>query len=981
MTATVRTALVGALLGVLLTIAPAPAATVATAQTAQPTDTSDTAAVQRFGGCLKGGDRAGALLVLIDESASLNSSDPSAARVIAANYLLGQLSQQVDRERIRLDVAVAGFDRDYRNDDGWVQLGSGTLDGVTERVNGFRDRNRGFETDYMNALEGARQELARHGIDEPATQRCQAIAWFTDGKLDLQPRDTDGKRDEHGTSKPYADGVDLTAESGVQAAEQAAETSLCRTGGLADQLRSADVVMFAVGLAPASTPNSEFDLLRRIATGQQTGGPCGNIVEPSPGTFTRASDIVDLLFAFDKIFPGTESTKGICSNVTDPCDDRHQFVLDDSIDGVHILGSISRGDVQTNLIGPDGKVHLLEVTAPGITKEIDAGGVQISYSWQATRAVVIDLDENDAPPAVWAGVWALVFVDSSSANPTGTSKSNIRIWGNLEPAWVNKPDEPLNSGDVVPGVQLGVRKTDGTAVDPTSLRGTLTVSAVLRAQDGAETAVASGLDKAGLATPVELDLTSVPPGSASLRLLLELTTAPAVPPGGTAQVPGTALAPQQVEIPLQVGSPLGYPSVAGPVNFGTADGETMLTGELPVTGPGCVWLGASPPASIATAPDGVAVQVTTPTATAGQSCLVVEEGQPGTLALQLSADRTGNGTVSGTIAVSTAPVGQLDKVKTVPVEFTANMQRPLSILPALLAGLLAVLLAGLPLGLLYLFKWATAKIPDEPLQARRIPVSVQGAQVLRDGAPFALRDGDFRDLVPIDAGGSRRLDVEGVALQTHVGRSPFGSGHVLVEAPGLLGASSTHPGSSGRDRSARLPLAVHGNWVVLLNPHEATDRAEVLVLVSALRKDHAQLSGAIRQGLPDILARLRSLAAQAPFPPLDYAQVGAPQSYSPTSPAPDPGGYGPNAAGAGSGSPTQPVSGGGYGPTGGSGYGPSGGSSYGPSGRSGYGADAGSGYGPSGGSSDPTDRTQDYQPPPGGGYGPTGGSGYGPGAT
>ncbi len=193
---------------------------------AQPQDSQESA-VADFGGCLAS-QREGDLLLMIDESGSLQQSDPDAARVEAANYLLGQLESFGSSAGVALDVAVAGFSSDFTMHAPWTRLDSGTLPELQDEVDAFRSRTSGLDTDYWLALDGARGALAEHATGGPAT--CQAIAWFSDGKLDFTARDGE---------KPYAPGISMATDEGVAQVVDAARESICRPAG---RCRSAEVL-------------------------------------------------------------------------------------------------------------------------------------------------------------------------------------------------------------------------------------------------------------------------------------------------------------------------------------------------------------------------------------------------------------------------------------------------------------------------------------------------------------------------------------------------------------------------------------------------------------------------------------------------------------------------------------------------------------------------------------------------------------------
>jgi hypothetical protein len=857
-------------------------------------------AVQSFGACLNG-QRAGDLLVLIDVSGSLATTDPQGARITAARYLIEQMDSLGARSEIALDVGVAAFASEFTLTTDWTPLGPDTTSSVLAGIDSFRDRDTGFDTDYWMAMEGARRALSERDSSGEA-RRCQAIAWFSDGQLDIESRDTGAKAAEHGTTRPYAPGIDITSEAGATAAEQAATAEICREGGLADQVRSAGTVTFAIGLAAAGTPSPDFGLMRSIATGHGDGGAtCGKPQEPEPGTFQLASDIDDLLFAFDAIIPPDAQTS--CPAGDAGC--RHTFVLDGSIDGVHLIATVDRPGLRAELTSPTGAVAVLE---PGQEGRADPGGIAADYSWQSDRTVAVDLD-RPASAAGWTGVWSLRFVDPSGATP-GESRSNVHIWGDLVPVWTHRTDTPLASGSIVPDVQFDIERTDGTRVGASDVAGELTLDAVLVTADGTDFPVASGLGKADLGRPVTLDLTDVQPGSVLLRMTLSLTTAPATDATTGSTVKGTTLAPQRVDLPLEVRPPLGYPTLPARITFGPgAEGDTTLTARIPVTGPGCVWVEATP--GINTTPAGVEpITIGAGPATSSQTCLQVEEGRTGELTLEMTVGKAGNGTVSGTLPIATAPLDEPDAVRVVEVPFSADLRTALNpgVFLAALIGMMA-LGVGIPLLVAWLLKRAATRIPrGGGLYAARIPVQLRDGRALRDGAPFWLRDADFVQLVPIPERGARRIpDLHGVTLRARTGLSPFGTGHVQVDS-GIPAASSTDPEPRGDDLHARLPLAVQNKWVVLHDPSGQGDRAEVLVLLGAQtpQGERDRIASDIGENLPAVAGRIRAAGAASgrrpasppgSEPPPDPFGGGVPgATYGrptvPTPTGPGPGGYG-----------------------------------------------------------------------------------------
>ncbi|MFF0279912.1 vWA domain-containing protein [Rhodococcus aetherivorans] len=830
-------ALAAVLLGSLVVAAPAASAA------------PQQSAVGDFGGCLAS-QREGDLLLMIDESGSLQVSDPEAARVSAANYLLEQLSSFGGSAGVALDVSVAGFSDDFTVHAPWTRLDGGSLPALQDEVDRFRSRTNGVDTDYWAALDGARGALADRS--STAANRCQAVAWFSDGKLDFTTRDAE---------KPYAPGVSLGTDAGVQQIIAAARESICRPAGIADQLRSSGIVTFAVGLAAGTAQAGDFDLMRSIATGEPAAGQaCGNRTSPRPGDFYLAQNIDDLLFAFDAFSsPGQaplENETGVC--VGQVCEEaQHRFVLDNSIGSVTVLGFADADGLVPTLVSPDGAE--LAMPRDNAPRSLNVDGVGVDYRWLSARSVSFTMRQPAlANPGQWQGMWALVFVDPDGSDPAARSKSNIHISGNLFPAWLGQDVTAIHSGEKTSAIQLGIVDSDRREIDPSDLLGSayLSVSLVDSARVAHE--LASRIPKNGIDEPIELDLTSVPPGEATLRLALEVTTADARTASGTVIAPGTQLAPQYVDVPLTVAPPVGYPTLPNRIDFGTVEGSGRFPVEIPVGGPGCVWLDSAEPIRIDAVPDGVGdVALVNPAATSAERCLAVEEGAQGALTVELDVPEAGNGSLNGSVRMMMAPAGELDRAMPVDVPFTAELQKPLDSGRFLLAFLLTLFLGiAIPLALLYVLKWRASRIPAETLKAQRFSVTIADGAVLRDGVPFTLRDGDLTEIVRNLDKPARLLTADGVKLEAKTGLSPVGTGYVRVKAGGLLGSSGAKPDHDPRTGEARLPLAVHNDWVILHDPAGPADHASVLLLVGA-GSNPVRLIEDLNRRAPGAFARLR----------------------------------------------------------------------------------------------------------------------------
>ncbi|WP_152360824.1 vWA domain-containing protein [Microlunatus speluncae] len=832
-----------------------------------PAAAEERSAIEVFGGCLSA-QKKGDLVLLIDESASLRDTDPDGARVTAAGYLLNQLAGFAAEGKVALDVTVAGFASDYAEAVGWTRLGGDGARTLDQTLDSFRDRTDGYETDYWNGLNGARQQLAERSKADP--DRCQAIVWFTDGTLDLDLRRNAEDRERYGEHKAYAPDLDLDTEDRVRQAETAARRDLCRAGGLADQLRGNRVTLFAIGLRGSDAKASDFDTMRAIATGASGDEKCGKITKPTPGEFTLASNIDDLLFALDRMRDPsrepTETEAGVCQGKV--CQQRHNIVLDNSLSSVHILGSANVNGLTVVLVRPDGKTITLKRLDPGRSAEAESGGVAIGYAWQSARTVSIDLKRSGN--ADWTGQWAVVFVDPKANSPKARSRTNIHVSGDVFPAWPDAKKTTLRAGEQVKGVTFGLADAAGKAINPRSLLGSAKFGATLTVPGGQELVLADGVGAKDIAAARTLDLTDVRPGRATLRLSVAVTTAATTDAQGK-RVAGTPLAPRVIDIPVAIGPPLGFPTPASSINFGSAEGPADLTAALPVNGPGCIWLDAGSKPEINSGPDTIGETKISSSADSADSCVRIAEGQQAELALRLTTAEAGNGSLNGTMAIMVAPAEAPDRATKVMIDFTADLSRPLNPVNFVAVLLAALILGpGIPIALLYLGKWLTATIPSRALLARRIPIMITAGppggagRVLRlergQPEPLTLTERDFTDMVRLSNSGSRTAAAEGATLRTSIGRSPFGAGFVLVDSPGLVGASSTDPDPYGPERQARLPLAVHNTWVVQHDPAGPADQAQLLIFIGAdLTADRLRtLAEDIDRRAPDLVQRLHA---------------------------------------------------------------------------------------------------------------------------
>lgn len=787
-------------------------------------------ALQEYGSCLTS-QRQGDLLVVIDQSGSLRDTDPANARVTAAKFLLGRLTRFTTKAHVKLTVAISGFDAGYSNVADWTDLSPGSVPTMLAAVDGFAAKNTGFETDYWSALDGARQALrSRVAASGEASRRCQALIFLTDGKFDLGVHSADKPLR---IAKPFAPGLKLDDAASVAKAEALGRTDMCRTGGLVDQLRAGSVKTFAIGLGSPDT-GSDFGLLRSIATGSDGAQRCGTASKAAPGAFFQAGALDDLLFVFDKLGDPNEVTidevSGVCAKRA-CADQAHMFVLDQSIRQVQILAGADADGVQILLTAPGVQTPLVLSPGPiGVPTSASIGTDDVDVEWQSARTVAITAA---LPANAWTGQWSVVFVDKDGTHPKARSRTQIRIAGDLKPVLVDRDALHLRSGDTATGIQFGVaHQPDGAPIDLKEILGTLVFSADLVLTDGKTVPIAASLTKEALATPRSLDLAGLPPGRATVRMKLSVTTASVAAFPGGPTVAGSLLADEVAETTVDVQSPPNFPTVPDSINFGQGKvGATKLRGSVPVTGPGCVWLVS---ATVTTAPQAKAPpSVGADSAKDPGSCVSVRTDAVLPLPVSLAISESGTGTVNGQFTVALAPIGEPDRRILKNVVFAGDFRKPVDTVRRTWVLSIALLIGlGLPLLMLYALKWWSARMPPVGLRVGSVQVEVHDGVVTREGAPAVVTHADTRYLA-INKGGQRELTMpaSSITLRARAGLNPVLPGHVEVVAPGLASASSVSPHTDRSGKRALLPLAIHNKWVVLHSP--GTSQHTVLLLVSA----------------------------------------------------------------------------------------------------------------------------------------------------
>ena len=120
------------------------------------------------------------VLILVDASTSLRSTDPNELRVRGVVRAARTLEELATRyaDAVRIQVAVDGFSTDYYRYLGWVSPDEASAALDTEAMRNDVARTIRW-TNYVGALRGAARRFA-----ETTEGDCNLLVWFTDGEHD-----------------------------------------------------------------------------------------------------------------------------------------------------------------------------------------------------------------------------------------------------------------------------------------------------------------------------------------------------------------------------------------------------------------------------------------------------------------------------------------------------------------------------------------------------------------------------------------------------------------------------------------------------------------------------------------------------------------------------------------------------------------------------------------------------------------------------
>ena len=367
----------------------------------QPTPPNE--ALPQLGACMA---ERGALdvVILMDETGSLvgefneatgsidtsvPGTDDDHNRIPAAQSFVDELVARQADTGADVRVRVAGFGQEYHsgatdsaNYGPWQELNESSADKVKGEIAQFQDRWEEVYTNYANALEGAYNDFARSGSENP----CRLLVTFTDGEL--------------------------TAQEG----EDAARERICRAGGIADRLRAGGITNVGIGLSSPGKP-ADFGLMRGITDGSG-GEPCGQ--PPFNGAFFEASNVGGLFAAFQRAL-----SSGRDAVHEGPAAQPFEFTLDQSIDAVR-FNAIAEENLGQGahlvLTAPDGSTIDLAQSGRG-----EAAGAAVEWTTATEPTQRVSGRMRLSPGADWSGTWKLGFVDFDPEQAEGRVISQVEI--------------------------------------------------------------------------------------------------------------------------------------------------------------------------------------------------------------------------------------------------------------------------------------------------------------------------------------------------------------------------------------------------------------------------------------------------------------------------------------------------------------------------------------------------------------------------
>lgn len=842
-----RRAALGALAGSL-----AVAVSIVGGPSASRADVADDT-LQRIASCLHE-RHALSIVLLVDTSGSLKTTDPGNDRIAAARLALSNFASLAAIDdggrKPKIEVMLAGFSSRFEPIVSWTALNAKWRTSFDGPLESFASRNEGIDTDFPTALIGSQRELAAR-----APRACKAVLLFTDGKYDVVDSSSQARVDA-GLTKEYAPGISLDEDGSSDQVEALGRDLLCRADGLADSLRRDRITLVTLALAARIEPVDQ-QFLRALSEGRADGATCGARTAGT-GAYLAAAQLSELKQQFNRVTSAIAGGRAIASSgdsvpvcSRDACDaGRHAVPVDAAADRVSLLVDTGGEGVDATIDLPDG-AGSISVTA-GESGSDSVGGTEVQWTWVDDHTLNVEAnlsgeqvagDKTSADGA--AGDWHVTLVQRDG-EATGPARIDAYLYNGWEPALYL--DSFLLEG-VEQSVLVEIVGNDGDAVNVNNYRGTVALRAAIRIAgngDADPTPVeVVGPDRQGRysftyeAPAGSYEAPDGTAGTAELQLDLEVTTAQ-----------GVELAPVTERLSIEVRQPDVYPTILTTrADLGDTRGTSTAVGSIEVVGgrdrTGCAWVTAL---RVDTAPEGSEPIEWSASNTTPEACEKVLAGATESIDLELRPAHAADGVVRGEIEIAYhAGTDTETRAATVPFEW--------QLLPPIDQGqrlglFVVIMVIGLaaPVGALYLVNRRFARFASPAgLRVVQVPIAARQtfgrlmtlglyedadaagdlrtvARVAPDGTlvPLVLTRFDCHD-VDASAVGARLIRYNGLTFRARSDRNPFTAPHAVVQSDQPVASGPLE----GRDStvSDAIPLALAGRWFVVLpeDPPAAPD--------------------------------------------------------------------------------------------------------------------------------------------------------------
>lgn len=756
------------------------------------------------------------VVVLMDQSGSVNSHDPDARRVDGLRSMLIALNEATPSTgdaastQPSVEVLLAGFWGGVDpNPEGeslpWLTLDDANMSGVLAQADKFAALDNFPETDYATAFAAAQRMLSRRVADS-VTPPCTAIVFFTDGRFEIRDRVGGNVRGGLPTTVKWSQDVDLSKDGGGKEAVVVGKRYLCSKNGLIDQLRGGDTSIYSVALTQGMRSDDRA-FLEGLTTG---GGACGRRTSKSVGQFLAADDADSLFFGFRNLVTGEnpEIKQGA-----------QTFTLESGLDGFLIRAVTGDPATALRLTSPRGKVVDLKPDVDG--KQI-VDGVEIDTTWGSNTTVEVRGTVREGQD--WVGPWQYEFVGGADADD---SHSTFQYFADISTALDGDPTALRGEPTALSFV---LKDSKGALIKSSSILERTSIDAVITdpATGDRYPVPISRSTTAGVFTGV----LNLPEDVSSPSVFLDVTTIYSLKAGGL-----TSPERRSFKLATKLPENLGYPFLEPTkLNLAPIEDDKSSRGTLTINGSsrskGCFWLNSFVPRSgNLVNKTNVDVKVGGKKApTTRESCRKIQSGE------KLSVEVTVR-SIEKLDALFLAPIkfGVESDIKPEPRLISAQISVQLTRSPQIgqrlwLTALLTSIGLLIPVGLLVLLNYDGAKF-SPPSMIRHWSGDVvvdQSANrmTLPSGASINPSLLDLPYLDQFESEATRTANVDPFNLKAVAVGSLGGSGLnwlvTVIRGPyGMANAGATavlgggeQPLVSWPDHSAHeVPLALAGSWL------------------------------------------------------------------------------------------------------------------------------------------------------------------------